>query len=153
MRALFLAGRAIFGGFFAYNGVNHFQNKKMMAAYAESKGVPATAAEAAIPATGAMLLAGGLSIMAGASPRQGLATVIGFLIPVTLQMHRFWEAEDPQERMNEMIQFSKNLALVGAAMMLLQIPEPWPISIDEARASDEEMFIHLGGRDLRSLPA
>jgi len=151
MRALFLVGRAIFGGFFAYNGVNHFQNKKMMAQYAESKGVPA--AEAAIPATGAMLLAGGLSIMAGLKPKQGLATIIGFLIPTTLQIHRFWEASDPQERMTEMVQFSKNMALVGAALMLLQIPEPWPISIDEARAADEEMFIRLGGRDLRSLPA
>jgi uncharacterized membrane protein YphA (DoxX/SURF4 family) len=153
MRALFTAGRALFGGFFAYNGVNHFQHKKMMTQYAESKGVPAAAAEAAIPVTGAMLLAGGLSVMAGVRPRQGLATIVGFLIPVTLQMHRFWEASDPQQRQNEMIHFCKNLALVGAALMLLQIPEPWPISIDEARAADEEMFIRLGGRELRSLPA
>ena len=153
MRALFLAGRALFGGFFAYNGVNHFQNKQMMTAYAESKGVPSSAAEAAIPATGAMLLAGGLSVLAGARPRQGLATIVGFLIPVTFQMHRFWEVEDPERRMNEMVQFAKNLALVGAALMLLQIPEPWPISVDEATAADEEMFVHLGGRDLRSLPA
>jgi uncharacterized membrane protein YphA (DoxX/SURF4 family) len=153
MRGLFLLGRAILGGFFAYNGVNHFQNKEKMAQYAGSKGVPKAAAEAAVQATGTMLLAGGLSILAGAKPKQGLATVIGFLIPVTLQMHRFWEAEDPQTRMNEMVHFSKNLALVGAALMLLQIPEPWPISIDEATAADEEMFIRLGGRDLRSLPA
>ena len=153
MRALFLAGRAIFGGFFAYSGLNHFQQKKSMTQYAESKGVPARAAEAAIPATGAMLLAGGLSVLAGAKPRQGLATIVGFLIPVTLQMHRFWEVEDPQQRQQEMINFSKNLALVGAALMMLQIREPWPISIDEARAADEEMFVHLGGRDLRALPA
>ena len=153
MRGFFLLGRAILGGFFAYNGINHFQNKEMMARYAGSKGIPAPAAEAAVQATGAMLLAGGLSILSGAKPKQGLATVIGFLIPVTLQMHRFWEAEDPQTRMNEMVHFSKNLALVGAALMLLQIPEPWPISIDEATAADEEMFIRLGGRDLRSLPA
>jgi uncharacterized membrane protein YphA (DoxX/SURF4 family) len=153
MRGFFLLGRAILGGFFAYNGIRHFQNKQTMSQYARSKGVPASAAEAAIPATGAMLVAGGLSILTGARPKQGLATVIGFLIPVTLQMHRFWEAEDPQTRANEMVQFSRNLALVGAALMLLQIPEPWPISIDEATAADEEMFIRLGGRDLRSLPA
>jgi putative oxidoreductase len=153
MRALFLAGRALFGGFFAYNGINHFQNKQMMTAYAESKGVPPSAAETAIPATGAMLLAGGLSVVAGARPKQGLAAIVGFLIPVTLQMHRFWEVEDPQQRMNEMVQFTKNVALVGAALMMLQIPEPWPISVDEATAADEEMFVHLGGRDLRSLPA
>jgi len=153
MRGLFLLGRAIFGGFFAYNGINHFQNKEMMTQYAESKGVPPAAAEAAVRATGAMLVGGGLSIMAGAKPKQGLATIIGFLIPVTLQMHRFWEVEDPQVRVNEMVHFSKNVALVGAALMMLQIPGPWPISIEESTAADEEMFIRLGGRDLRSLPA
>jgi len=153
MRALFVAGRAILGGFFAYNGLNHFQHKQMMAQSAQSKGVPAAAAETAVQATGAMLLAGGVSILAGAKPKQGLAAIVGFLIPVTLQMHRFWDVEDPQQRQNEMIHFAKNMALIGAALMMLQIPEPWPISVDEARADDEEMFIRLGGRDLRALPA
>ena len=151
MRALFVLGRAMFGGFFAYNGINHFRNQKMMSQYAESKGVPM--AEAAIPASGALLLGGGLSIIAGLKPKEGLAAIIGFLIPVTLQIHRFWEEQDPQQRMNEMINFSKNMAMVGAALMLLQMPEPWPASVDAARAADEEMFIRLGGRDLRALPA
>ena len=151
MRSLSVLGRMIFGGFFVFNGVSHFRNQKMMSQYAEAKGVPA--ADASIPATGAMLLGGGLSIMAGLKPKQGLATIIGFLVPVTLQMHRFWEVPDPQQRMNEMINFSKNVALVGAALMMLDLPEPWPASVDAARAADEEMFIRLGGRDLRSLPA
>jgi hypothetical protein len=33
-------------------------------------------------------------------------------------MHGFWKATDPQARMNEMTQFSKDLALAGAALML-----------------------------------
>jgi putative oxidoreductase len=151
MRALFLLGRAIFGGFFVFNGINHFRNQEGMAQYAAAKGVPA--ADTAIPATGALLLAGGLSIMAGLKPRQGLAALIGFLVPVTLQMHRFWEVEDPQQRMNEMVNFSKNVALIGAALMMLQLEHPWEVSVDEARAADEEMFVRLGGRELRSLPA
>ena len=151
MRALFMLGRGIFGGFFAYNGINQLQNLKQMSQYAGSKGVPAP--EVAVPASAALLLAGGLSILAGAKPKQGLAAVVGFLIPVTLQMHRFWEVQEPDKRMTEMIHFSKNMALVGAALMMLQIPEPWPDSVDAARAADEEMFIRLGGRDLRSLPA
>jgi putative oxidoreductase len=151
MRALFVLGRTIFGGFFAYSGVNHFMHQDTMRQYAGSKGVPA--ADAAIPATGAMLLAGGLSVMAGIRPRQGLAAIVGFLVPVTLQMHRFWEEQDPNRRMIELVNFSKNVALVGAALALMQIDEPWPISVDEARADGEEMFVRLGGRDLRALPA
>lgn len=150
MRPLFVLGRLIFGGFFVYNGINHLMNRDGMSQYAAAKGVPS--AETAVPATGAMLLAGGLSIMAGAKPRQGLAAILGFLIPVTLQMHRFWEVEDPQQRMSEMVNFSKNVALIGAAMMMLQLDHPWPASIDSARA-EEEMFVRLGGRDLRALPA
>ncbi len=149
MRALFVLGRAIFGGFFVYNGINHLQHSARMAQYAGTKGVPAP--QQAVQATGLMLIGGGLSVMAGVKPRQGLATLIGFLIPVTLQMHRFWDEKDPEGRQREMTNFLKNMALVGAALTLMEIREPWPASVDAARA-DEEMFIRLGGRDLRALP-
>ena len=151
MRPLFVLGRTIFGGFFAYNGINHFMQRRSMEQYASSKGVPA--AEAAVTATGAMIVAGGLSVIAGMKPRQGLAAIIGFLVPVTLQMHRFWEEQDPERRMVEMTNFAKNFALIGAALALMQIEQPWPISVDEVRAEGEEMFVRLGGRDLRALPA
>jgi len=121
-----------------------------MVPYAAAKGVPAP--EQAIQATGALLLAGGLSVMAGIKPRQGLLAIIAFLVPISLQMHRFWEETDPQKHQAEMINFMKNMALVGAALTMMQIPEPWPASIDAARAADEEMFVRLGGRDFR-LPA
>src|SRR3989442_15460695 len=99
MRALFVLGRAMFGGFFAYNGVNHFRNQTMMSQYAEAKGVPA--AEAAVPATGALLLAGGLSIMAGFKAEQGPPPDWGFLFSPTPRNHKFWGGPCPQQRMNE----------------------------------------------------
>jgi putative oxidoreductase len=151
MRAAFIIGRALFGGFFAYSGINHLQNASAMGQYAAAKGVPA--AEQAVKATGAMLIAGGLSVIAGVKPRQGLAALVAILIPTTLQMHRFWEETDAQTRQGEMINFMKNMALVGAALTMMQIDEPWPASIDARRRGDEEMFIRLGGRDLRALPA
>ena len=151
MRALHVVGRAIFGGFFVFNGINHLQHSAGMGQYAAAKGVPA--AERAVQATGLMLIAGGLSIMAGLKPRQGLAAVVAFLVPVSLQMHRFWEEADAQKRQMEMTQFMKNMALVGAALTLMHNSDSWPASIDSARGADEEMFVRLGGRDLRALPA
>jgi len=151
MRALFVLGRAIFGGYFAWSGLKHFLQQESMSQYAAAKGVAAP--ETAVPASGALLLAGGISVLAGIKPRQGLVAIIGFLVPVSLKMHRFWEVQDPAQRMSETINFTKNMALVGAALMAMQIEEPWPISIDEARSRDEEMYVRLGGRDLRSLPA
>lgn len=153
MRAMFLLGRAIFGGFFIYNGINHFLNRDQMSDYAASKGTPAP--DAAILGSGGLLLCGGLSVLTGVSPRQGLAALISFLLPVSLQMHRFWEEGDPGQRQNELINFSKNMALAGAAMMMMQLPAPWPASL-------ERTYQHLVGgrsypllspRDLRALPA
>jgi hypothetical protein len=68
-------------------------------------------------------------------------------------MHRFWEESDAQKRQTEMIQFMKNMALVGAALTLMHSRDPWPASIDSVRHNNEEMFVRLGGRDLRALPA
>ncbi len=140
MRALHLIGRAMFGGFFLYSGINRLQSSK------------GRAAEQAVHATGAMLIGGGLSVVAGIKPRQGLAAIVALLVPVTLQMHRFWDEQDPQARQVETMNFVKNLALMGAALAMMGIDEPWPASVDGA-LSEEEMFIRLGGRDLRSLPA
>ncbi len=151
MRALHVLGRAMFGGFFVYNGINHLKNTEGLARYAGSKGVPS--AERAVQFTGAMLVAGGLSIIAGLKPKEGLALIIGFLVPVSLQMHRFWDERDPMKKQTETVQFAKNIALIGAALALLQVEQPWPASVDSALGEDEEMFVRLGGRDLPSLPA
>ena len=151
MRAAFVLGRAIFGGFFAYNGLNHFKHRAQMSAYAGGKGTPAP--DAAVLTTGAMLLGGGTSVITGIRPRRGLAALVGFLIPVSLQMHRFWEIADPMQRHNELIHFSKNLALAGAALALMQIPEPWPASIGRRRAAVRETYPRFTPRELRSLPA
>ena len=37
---LVLAGRILFGGYFAFNGFNHFTKSDNMTGYAQSKGVP-----------------------------------------------------------------------------------------------------------------
>ena len=44
-------------------------------------------------------------------------------------MHNFWAAKDPQTRMNDMVNFQKNVAILGLLLMTLLIPRPWPISL------------------------
>jgi hypothetical protein len=43
-------------------------------------------------------------------------------------MHDFWNQE-PAQQTNDMIHFSKNMALLGAALALMGVPEPWPASL------------------------
>ena len=131
MKAPFLLGRLIFGGFFLYNGIHHFQQRKQMAQYAATKGVPA--AEAAVVGTGVALTVGGASILLGVKPKIGTLAVLGFLAGVSPVMHNFWKLDDPQMRENEMINFGKNLAMAGAALALLGVEEPWEASVPVAQ--------------------
>jgi putative oxidoreductase len=151
MRAVFLLGRAILGGFFIQSGLDHFQDQKVLSQYAAAKGVPAP--DVAVAGSGALALAGGLSVLTGTKPRLGLAAIVAFLVPVTLQMHRFWDVEDQAARMKETVHFMKNMALAGAVLMLMQIPEPWPASIDTLWSGDEDMYLRAESRDRLRLMA
>jgi uncharacterized membrane protein YphA (DoxX/SURF4 family) len=122
--AAFMAGRAIFGGYFLYNGINHFLSRRTLVGYARSKGVPAP--EFAVPASGILILAGGLSILTGVQPKLGAALISSFLLGVSPHMHAFWKEEDGQQRIHEMVNFTKNIALVGASLLAAGHPEPWP---------------------------
>ena len=129
MKAPFLLGRLMFGGFFLYNGINHFQHRKEMAQYAAAKGVPA--AEVAVVGTGVAMTVGGASILLGVKPKIGTLVILGFLAGVSPIMHDFWRNEDPNERMNNMASFMKNLALAGGALALLGVEEPWEASVSK----------------------
>ncbi|HLK47412.1 MAG TPA: DoxX family protein [Bryobacteraceae bacterium] len=131
MKIPFLIGRVLFGGFFLYNGINHFRQRPVMKAYAAAKGVPMP--DAAVAVSGALLVVGGASILAGVKPKIGAAAIAGFLAGVSPIMHNFWKVEDSGQKMQDMINFSKNLALLGGTLALLSVTEPWPASLPVAQ--------------------
>ena len=131
MKAPFLLGRLIFGGFFLYSGINHFRNREMMTQYAASKNIPVP--DAAVTVSGAALIAGGASLLLGVKPKLGAAAIAGFLLGVSPVMHDFWRREEPDQRRAETINFLKNMALLGAAMALMGVEEPWPASLPVAQ--------------------
>ena len=117
MDLLWYLGRLLLGGYFLYNAYNHFTNAAMMAGYAQSKGVPS--AKAAVIGAGVLLAIGGLSILFNVYLTIGLVALILFFIPVTFMMHAFWKVQDPGARMGETINFAKNIALLGAILIML----------------------------------
>ncbi|HZZ16957.1 MAG TPA: DoxX family protein [Candidatus Sulfotelmatobacter sp.] len=127
MKAPFLIGRILFGGFFLYNGINHLQKAKDMAPYAESKGVPAP--ELAVKLSAIPLIIGGTSLLLGVKPKLGALAILGFLAGVSPVMHDFWRNENPEERMKNMVDFMKNTALAGGALALMGVDEPWEASV------------------------
>ncbi|MBI2673719.1 MAG: DoxX family protein [Candidatus Zambryskibacteria bacterium] len=123
---IFFIGRLLFGSYFLYNAYNHLVNVSMLTPYAESKKVPM--AKMAVIVSGLLLLFGGYTIITGVRVAAGIAALVLFFVPVTFTMHAFWK-EEGQTRMMEQVQFMKNLAILGAILMLLAIPTPWPMSL------------------------
>ncbi len=144
MKAPFLIGRLLFGGFFLYNGINHLRNRKAMAQYAQSKGVPQP--ETAVVLSAIPLLIGGGSLLLGVKPKLGALAILGFLAGVSPIMHDFWRNEDPNERMTNVIHFAKNAALAGGALALMGVDEPWEASIPVARPSTAEKLRSIARR-------
>ncbi|MFP3990123.1 DoxX family protein [Streptomyces sp. E11-3] len=119
MDVLVLIGRILFGALFLASGVAHLTQTKAMAGYAASRGV-----RAPVPATigsGLLILVGGLSVLLGIWADLGALLLVVFLIPTAVLMHAFWTESDAQARQLEMISFQKDLALAGAALMLLAL--------------------------------
>lgn len=117
MRAVYVFGRFLVGGYFLYSGINHFQHRKQMTQFAAAKGVEQP--DTAVVGTGALMPASGLSLMLGVKPALGALGVVTFLAGVSPQMHDFWNVRQPGQRQNEMIHFSKNMALAAAAMAFI----------------------------------
>jgi putative oxidoreductase len=124
---LLVVGRALFGGLFLYNGMKHFRNYEAVRAYCAFKHVWMPGASAII--SGVWLLVAGSSVAVGFWPGIGLVLVVLFLLVVTPVMHDFWNVTDPGQRLGEQINFEKNAALMGAALMMLSLPRPWPYSL------------------------
>ena len=98
-----------------------------MSGYAKTKAVPFP--KLAVAGTGVLLLLGGASVLLGVCPTAGIILLIVFVLGTTYRMHNFWAVSDPQMKQADMINFLKNMALVGALLMLLAIPQPWPFSL------------------------
>jgi uncharacterized membrane protein YphA (DoxX/SURF4 family) len=120
-------GRAIFGGYFLFSGIHHFMDRRMLAESARTKGV--SLPNAAVLGSGSLILLGGLSLMTGVHPKFGASLIALFLVGVSPKMHDFWAVDNAQERMQEFVNFTKNIALIGGACLAAAVPEPWPWSV------------------------
>lgn len=118
LETMFLIGRLLLGGYFIYSAYNHFKNLKHLSDYAASKKVPM--AKEGVVATGLILLFGGATILTGMAVFVGIALLVLFLIVVSITMHPFWKMP-AAERMNDEINFTKNMALVGALLIIMSL--------------------------------
>jgi putative oxidoreductase len=131
MKITILVGRLLFSLIFLLSGPTLFSSAS--AGYAASQGVPL--ANILVPVSGVLCVLGALSIILGYKARIGAAMIIVFLLPVTLVFHHFWTVADPGARETEMIEFLKNISMLGGAMVIL-IHGAGPFSLDSRAKSN-----------------
>jgi putative oxidoreductase len=115
--ALEWIGRVFFVAFFIIAGVSHFRDRKAIAGYAGSKGVPAPMAGTLV--SGLLLLGGGIMILVRWHPIIGAAALVVFLVPAAFMIHDYWTQSDPMMRAGEQSQFWKNITLAAAALLYI----------------------------------
>jgi putative oxidoreductase len=127
--AVVLLGRLFFASIFLMAAPNHFRSQTIE--YAASQGVPL--ASIAVPLSGVIALAGGLSVLLGYHAKLGGWLLVLFLLPVTLMMHAFWKVADPAMAQIQMVMFLKNVSMLGGALLITQFGAG-PISFDSRRS-------------------
>ena len=105
------------------NKIPHFSD---VAQLMGSKGIP----QPKLMLAGAIvfLLAGSLSVITGYRARIGALLLLVFLALATYYFHNFWAITEAKAQQEQMIQFMKNLSMMGA-MLFIIANGPGPMSI------------------------
>jgi putative oxidoreductase len=74
-------------------------------------------------------LAAATMIIIGYRARLGALILLVWMIPVSIMLHAFWNIEDPMAQQMHMIMFMKNLAMMGAMLLIMSFG-PGPKSIN-----------------------
>lgn len=136
MDVVFLIGRILFVILFLGSSVSHLTDKGAMAGYSESRGV--RPGRPLVLVTGVQMLLGALSVLFGVWMDVGAILLGLFTLSAAVLMHNFWAEKEPGDRQNEMIQFMKDLALTGAALMLLYLV--WQLEGDAGLTVTDPLF-------------
>ncbi len=111
-------GRIMIATIFLMSAVgNKIPNFNKVAGYMASEGVPIP--QVMLVGAIVFLIAGSLSIIFGFRARIGAALLLVFLALATYFFHDFWTIENTQAKQDQIIQFMKNLALMGTMVFLM----------------------------------
>ena len=112
-----LSGRLMIATIFLMSAVgNKIPKFNDVATYMASEGVPLP--QVMLAGAIVFLIAGCLSVIAGFKIRLGATLLLVFLVLATYYFHDFWKFEGQEQQM-QMIQFMKNLSLMGTMVFLI----------------------------------
>lgn len=119
MDIVLLIGRIFYGLLFVGSAVaGHFMGAEAIAGYSETRGMKP--ARPLVLLSGVGLLAGGLGIILGIWIDLAALGLAVLLLITAFGIHHFW-TDEGEMRYMEMVQFNKDLALAGAALIIFAI--------------------------------
>ena len=128
-------GRLLIAGIFLMSAVgNKIPNFSGVTQYMAGEGVPMPTLM--LVGAIAFLIVGSLSVISGYYTRIGASLLLIFLMLATYFFHEFWTFEG-EARQQQMIQFMKNLSLMGT-MVFLIANGPGAMSLDARRRAGQE---------------
>jgi putative oxidoreductase len=110
-----LIARFLIAAIFVVSGTAKLTDTAATAAHMTEMGIPYADTLAMI--AGAAEIVGAISIALGFLTRIGSIGLVLFMIPTTLIFHAFWNYEG-KERLPQMVNFMKNLAIMGGLTSL-----------------------------------
>jgi len=112
-----LVARLMIATIFLLSAVgNKIPNFGGVAEYMASAGVPLP--KLMLAGAIVFLIVGGLSVLLGFRVRVGAGLLLAFLLLATYYFHAFWTFEGQEQELH-MIQFMKNLSLMGTMLFLI----------------------------------
>ena len=125
MPVLRAVARPMLASIFAVQGYDTLRHPERVSPLAEpvaqrvSERVPGLPdkTEQLVRINGGVQLAAGSLLALGRLPRLSALAIAATLVPTTLAGHRFWEAQDKQERAQQRIHFLKNVAILGGLLI------------------------------------
>ena len=118
-------GRFLYSFVFLMTIMNQFSAQTVT--YALLSGLPV--ADVLVPVSGGLAILGAISIILGYKAKTGAWLIVIFLIPVTLHMHPFWKEMDALNKQIQMMEFMKNISMLGAALLITYFGAG-PLSLD-----------------------
>ena len=114
-------GRVLLSAIFILSGIVKLTQFSAVAGMMASKGIPL--ATVALVVTILVEIGGGLFLLTGFKAQYAAMVIALYLVPVTLVFHNFW-AYQGQQQQAQMIDFLKNLAIMGGLLVVSSLGRP-----------------------------
>jgi putative oxidoreductase len=112
---MMLVGRIALGAIFLMSGVAKLADQQGTLQHMEQAGIPAAHLLLLVAAFAEIF--GALALMTGFLARLGAIGLVVYLAITTLVFHHFWDLGGDEQKM-QMINFMKNLAIIGGLLVL-----------------------------------